>query len=320
MSQTLPLLDHASERVDFLADALRGLSQDDKELPCKYFYDRVGSALFDRICELDEYYPTRTETAIMRASIDEMVALLGDGCCLIEYGSGSSVKTRLLLAAMKGQAAYVPIDISRDHLMATAEELADAYPHIAIYPVCADYTDDFDLPRGAREAGRKTVYFPGSTIGNFHPCDAVAFLARIAEHVPAGSGLLIGVDLKKDLAILNPAYNDRLGVTAEFNLNLLVRMNRELDADFDLTRWRHQAAYNEQLGCIEMFLVSLSDQTVPIGQTLIRFRKGERIRTECSYKYSLPEFAALAGRAGFRVGRVWTDAKNLFSVQYLTLG
>ena len=314
------LLDHASERVDFLSDVLRSLSLEPKELPCKYFYDQVGSRLFDRICELDEYYPTRTELGIMRSSIDEIASVLGKGCCLIEYGSGSSLKTRLLLEALDEPAAYVPIDISREHLWSTANDLAEAYPHIEILPVCADYTDHFDLPERANVAGRKTVYFPGSTIGNFHPCDAVNFLGRLATHVPPGSGLLIGVDLKKDTNILNPAYNDSEGVTAAFNLNLLIRMNRELDADFDLTQWHHHAAYNAVLGCIEMFLVSRSRQAVSVGGATLSFEAGERIRTECSYKYSLPDFAALTSRAGFAVERVWTDDANLFSVQYLTLG
>jgi dimethylhistidine N-methyltransferase len=319
MSQTLSLLDHTSECQEFLSDVLCGLAMEPKELPCKYFYDQRGSRLFDSICELDEYYPTRTEVGIMRTAITEMASLLGSRCCLIEYGSGSSVKTRLLLDALDRPAAYVPIDISRDHLHETAERLAISYPDVQILPVCADYTDHFNLPSQADRVGRKTVYFPGSTIGNFHPWEAIGFLARIASHVPLGSGLLIGVDLKKDPAILNAAYNDRDGVTAEFNLNLLVRMNRELDADFDFAQWRHHAAYNHSAGCIEMFLISCRRQSVRIGGRVVEFEAGERIRTECSYKYSLGEFANVAAQAGFRVDHVWTDPRAYFSVQYLTL-
>ena len=302
-----------------LGDILASLRLPSKELACKYFYDRRGSQLFDRITELPEYYPTRTELAIMRRDIGEMAARIGAGACLIEYGSGSSTKTRLLLDALPDLRAYVPIDISGEHLEATAQDLRRQYPAVLIAPVCADYTEEFALPRSLDSLGRKTVYFPGSTIGNFHPADAVSFLRRMSRILDAGSGLLIGVDLKKDIAILEPAYNDAQGVTAAFNLNLLARLNRELGADFDLAAFRHVAEYDPQAGCIEMFLVSLREQEAHVGDAAISFERGERIRTECSYKYTLEEFDCLALRAGFTVEQVWTDPARLFSVQYLTV-
>ncbi len=315
--QTTATLDHAPATAGFLEEALNGLTQDPKTLPCKFFYDARGSALFDQICELDEYYPTRTEMGIMQAHAREMSALLGSECRLVEYGSGSSLKTRVLLDNAHTLAAYVPVDISREHLHRTASGLERAYPHIPILPVCADYTQPFDLP--ASRAARTVVYFPGSTIGNFPPPQAREFLARIAQVCGPGGGLLIGVDLKKSPAVLEPAYNDSGGVTAAFNLNLLARMNQELGADFDLAQFRHHAFYNSIQGRIEMHLVSLRAQTVTVGRECIVFRAGERIHTESSYKYALGEFARLADLAGLTVRQVWTDAAQLFSVQYLTV-
>lgn len=315
--QTTALLDFASDTAGFHEEAIHGLTQAPKTLPCKFFYDARGSALFDQICELDEYYPTRTEMGIMQAHAHEMSALLGDNCRLVEYGSGSSLKTRVLLDNARNLAAYVPVDISREHLGRTAAGLERAYPHIPILPACADYTQPFDLPQG--RAARTVVYFPGSTIGNFPPPQAREFLARIAQICGQGGGLLIGVDLKKSPAVLEPAYNDKAGVTAAFNLNLLTRMNRELGTDFALTHWAHHAFYNTLHGRIEMHLVSLQAQTVTVGRECISFRAGERIHTESSYKYALDEFACLAEDAGLTVQRVWTDDNHLFSVQYLTI-
>ncbi len=310
-------LDYAPGTTSFAEEAIEGLTQTPKTLPCKFFYDARGSELFDRICELEEYYPTRTEMGIMQRHAREMSDLLGAHCRLVEYGSGSSLKTRVLLDHARHLAAYVPMDISREHLGRTASGLERAYPQVPILPVCADYTQPFDLP--AVRAARTVVYFPGSTVGNFAPPQAREFLAQIAQVCGRGGGLLIGVDLKKSPALLEPAYNDRDGVTAAFNLNLLTRMNRELDADFDLTQWAHHAFYNTQLGRIEMHLVSLSPQTVTIGWERIAFRAGEHIHTESSYKYALDEFARLAESAGLTVQRVWTDKDQLFSVQYLTV-
>ena len=303
----------------FLGEAMAGLKQPQKTLPCKYFYDLRGSQLFDQICELPEYYPTRTEAGIMEDHIADMAAVFGAGCLLIEYGSGSSTKTRILLDHLPPLAGYVPMDISREHLHQTAESLAAAYPALEILPLCADYTAPFELPEATRAVQSRVVYFPGSTIGNFHRPEAAAFLRRIAEVCGPGGGLLIGVDLRKPPLILEAAYNDVQGVTAAFNLNLLRRMNAELGADFDLEGFAHQAFYNEEIGRIEMHLRSLRAQTVCVGGESIPFEEDETIWTECSYKYSLPEFAALAASAGFAVRQVWTDSEQKFSVQYLTV-
>ena len=306
--------------MQFLADALAGLKSTPKTLPCKYFYDKRGSELFDQICELPEYYPTRTEAAIMQENIEEMTAVFGPDTLLIEYGSGSSIKTRILLDHLPKLAGYVPVDISREHLHHTAASLAAAYPALSILPLCADYTQSFIVPDLKRRVSSRVVYFPGSTIGNFHRHEAGAFLAGIADVCGPGSGLVIGVDLRKSAQVLEAAYDDAQGVTAAFNLNLLTRMNAELGADFALEGFAHSAFYDEEIGRIEMHLVSLNAQTVRLGGETIDFAEGETIWTECSYKYSLSEFSNLAGSAGFCVRRVWTDPDKLFSVQYLTAG
>lgn len=303
----------------FISDVLGGLSSTPKTLPCKYFYDERGSKLFDLICELDEYYPTRTETAILCQNIDEIASLFEPDTLVVEYGSGSSKKTRILLDRLPAISGYVPVDISREHLAATAEGLRSRYPHLTILPVCADYTDVFELPEPSREPSRVVAFFPGSTIGNFHPDEAVSFLSRIATACGPGGGLLIGVDLQKDLATVELAYNDRQGVTAAFNLNLLHRINHEAGGDFALDQFLHHAFYNARLGRIEMHLVSRRDQRVQIGGQSIGFSEGETILTECSYKYTLAGFAALARDAGFQIKQVWTDPKAYFSVQYLTV-
>ena len=305
--------------TQFLEEALAGLRNEQKTLPCKYFYDRRGSQLFDQICDLPEYYPTRTEAGIMQDNIAEMAALFGPDCLLVEYGSGSSTKTRILLDHLPGLAGYVPMDISREHLYQTADSLCAAYPNLDILPLCADYTQKFALPESGRAAQSRVVYFPGSTIGNFHRAEAAIFLKRIAEVCGPGGGLLIGVDLRKSPQILEPAYNDAQGVTAAFNLNLLHRMNSELEANFDLDGFAHYAFYNERVGRIEMHLLSLNAQAVHLGGETIRFEEDETIWTECSYKYSLPEFAAMAKSASFEVRQVWTDRDQKFSVQYLTV-
>lgn len=311
------LHDFAPEREVFLADTLRGLRQPRKELPCKYFYDARGSALFDRICGLPEYYPTRTELAIMDADADAMGAALGPRCLLVEYGSGSSAKTHVLLDHLEDPAACVVVDISREHLLRAAEELAKAHPRIPVVPVCADFTRPFEVPEPPRPARRRAVYFPGSTIGNFTPRGAVELMRGMRRVAGDGGGLLIGVDLKKDPAVLERAYDDAEGVTAAFNKNLLARMNRELGADFDLTAFDHRAVWNEEAGRVEMHLVSRLAQTAHVGGEAVRFAAGEAVCTEHSHKYTLPGFAALAERAGFRVESVWTDPDDLFSVQWL---
>ncbi len=315
----IELHDFAPEREVFLQDVIQGLRAPLKSIPCKYFYDEQGSCLFDQICDLDEYYPTRTELAIMREFGEEIAACLGSDCLLIEYGSGSGTKTRILLDHLREPAAYVPIDISREHLTRSTTDLARTYTSLHVLPVCADFTREFTLPAVSRPASRKVVYFPGSTIGNFAPGEARRFLARIADVCGAGGGLLIGVDLKKSPDILERAYNDRKGVTAAFNLNLLARINRELGADFALDHYRHQAVYNRSSGQIEMYIVSLRDQVVHLGGQEFAFAEGDRILTECSCKYGLDEFARLAASVGLNVERAWTDDQRLFSVQYLTV-
>ncbi|HEU5102881.1 MAG TPA: L-histidine N(alpha)-methyltransferase [Roseiflexaceae bacterium] len=317
--RTQPALNYdlAPEQASIRDEVLDGLRRTPKELPPKLFYDERGSQLFDQICELHEYYPTRTEVAIMQAHAHEMAALIGPDSLLVEYGSGSSLKTRILLDHLVAPGGYVPIDISREHLLRSAERLAAAYPDIEILPVWADYTAGLTLPHPARRVARAVAYFPGSTIGNCHPHEAVQLLRQIAELVGPGGGLLIGVDLQKDRATLERAYNDRAGVTAAFNLNMLARINRELGVTFRLEQFRHRALYNEQFQRIEMHLVSQRRQVVDIDGLTIAFEAGESILTECSYKYSLESFGALARVGGFEITHVWTDPQRLFSVQYL---
>jgi dimethylhistidine N-methyltransferase len=301
----------------FRDDVLDGLSRPQKELPCKYFYDARGSELFDRICELPEYYLTRTELTILRQHAHAMADALGPRCRVVEPGSGSGLKTPLLLEQLREPAGYVPVDISRDHLLASAEALRQRFPGLDVRPVWADFTGPFTLPRPRLKERRRAVFFPGSTVGNFGPAEAVRLLARMAEICGPGGAALVGVDLRKPKELVEPAYNDAVGVTAEFNRNLLVRINRELGADFDVERFRHRAFFDEQHGRIEMHLVSRRRQEVHVGGATFRFARGESIRTEYSYKYSPEAFRTLAGEAGLRVRQVWTDEGGLFSVQYL---
>ena len=304
----------------FRADVVRGLRAPAKELSCKYFYDEAGSRLFDRITELPEYYLTRTELAIMRRSAREMAASLGPECLLVEYGSGSSIKTPWLLEQLFAPAAYVPIDISGPHLRRSAANLAARFPRLEVVPVCADFTQPIPLPRLAMRYRRRAVYFPGSTIGNFMPDEAIQLLRQTARLVGPGGALLLGADLKKDPRVIDAAYNDSQGVTAAFNRNLLVRINRELGADFQVEQFWHHAFYHPGEGRIEMHLVSRLDQYVYLGTDPIPFREGESIRTEYSYKYSLADLDALAAASGFEVRRVWSDPERHFTVQYLTAG
>jgi dimethylhistidine N-methyltransferase len=309
----------ARTRQVFHADVLAGLRASPKHLPCKYFYDQRGSELFDQICQLDEYYLTRSELAIMDQFAPQMGEQIGPGVMLVEYGSGSSVKTRYLLDALRDPVAYVPVDISRDHLLATAAELARDYPRVEVLPVCADFTGRFALPMAARSWTHAAVYFPGSTIGNFVPPHAAKLLARIARLCGRGGGLLIGIDLKKDVRAIEAAYNDARGVTAAFNLNLLRRINRELDADFDLEQFSHRARYNHELGRVELFLDSRRDQTVTLAAEPIRFAAGESICTEYSHKYTIDEFAGLAAATGLTLRRAWTDKRRNFAVLHFAV-
>lgn len=299
-----------------IAEIQAGLSKTPKTLSPKFFYDDRGSRLFDRITELPEYYLTTTEIGIMEANVGEIAKLVGPQASLIEFGSGSSTKTRILLRHLDELAAYVPVDISRDHLVAAADELARDFPHIEVLPVAADFTQPFDLPQPKVMPRRNIVYFPGSTIGNFLPKAAHALLGVMYQEAAEDGALLIGVDLKKDRETLERAYNDSEGVTAKFNLNMLRRLNAEFEADFDIDRFEHRAVYNEDFGRIEMHVVSRADQTVTVAGVPFRIVKGETIRTECSHKYTPEEFGEMVARAGFEVKRVWTDADELFSVQY----
>lgn len=313
------LKDASPSKQQFLSDVLGGLGRHPKTLPCKYLYDERGSELFEQICELDEYYLTRTEVRIMRDRARDMADCLGRRSVLVEYGSGTSLKTRILLNHMHDPAAYVPVDISKEHLRNSAGRMADLFPHVKVYPVCADFTQPFDLPEIDQPFSRTVGYFPGSTIGNFAPHEAVKLLRNIAAEVGEGGGLLIGVDLKKSAEILEAAYDDALGVTSEFNLNLLEHINRELDADFQLDQFRHLAVFNDEQSRVEIFLVSEQDQVVEVDGERIEFAEGERIHTENSHKYTLSRFADIAGQGGFDVAKVWRDEQNLFSVQYLTV-
>jgi L-histidine Nalpha-methyltransferase len=307
-------------RAEFLEDVLAGLARPQKELPSKWLYDARGSHLFERICELPEYYPTRTELGIMEAGVSAMAALLGPRCAVVEYGSGSGLKTQLLLQQVAAPAAYLPIDISRPALADATARLARRFPELRILPLCADFTAPLDLPLEGLGERRRVVYFPGSTIGNFHKPEVVGFLREVARQCGRGGGLLIGVDLLKERSVLLRAYDDARGVTAAFDLNLLARANRELGADFRLDRFRHEARFDERHGRIEMHLVSTVAQLVTVGGQTFRFREGESIWTESSYKYALREFAALAALAGWRAERTWTDERAWFAVQYLTVG
>jgi dimethylhistidine N-methyltransferase len=301
----------------FRNDMLNGLSEPQKRVPCKYFYDEKGARLFEAICELEEYYPTRTEVKILRSNIGKIAAWIGPDCNLVELGSGSGLKTRLLLDHLERQASYMPIDVARAQLLEYSARVAEEYPGLAVTPLCADYTNDLDLPRFTEFSSRTLVFFPGSTIGNFEPAEAEVFLRRLAAICGSDGGILLGVDLKKERALLDAAYNDSRGITAAFNLNLLSRANRELAADFDRAQFRHEAFYNEEAGRIEMHLVSRKHQVVSVAGAEFSFDRGESILTEHSYKYTPEEFSSLAARAGFNVVRCWTDEERWFSVQLL---
>jgi dimethylhistidine N-methyltransferase len=302
----------------FAADVIAGLTATPKRLPPKYFYDSVGSELFERITSLPEYYPTRCEAEILTAHAKEIADLFPKGAALIEFGSGSSTKTRIVLSEAKTLAAYVPVDISAEFLHQQVEGLRQEYPNVAMLPVAADISKPFRLPDSAEMLPR-AGFFPGSTIGNFEPHEAAAFLRHAGRILGRGATFIVGVDLVKDPQILQKAYNDSQGVTARFNLNLLARINRELGAKFDLAAFEHHAFFNRERSRIEMHLASLKRQRVKVCGECIDFRAGETIHTENSYKYSLESFGALARGAGWSPVAVWTDADNYFSVHALTL-
>jgi dimethylhistidine N-methyltransferase len=303
----------------FFDELFLGLSGNPKSISSKFLYDKTGCELFDQICCLDEYYPTRTEMSILRDNVAEICTLFGPECRLVELGSGSSAKIRVLLDHLYEPATYVPIDIARDHLLRSTARLARIYPKLRITPVCADFTGTLSLPEPLYAMQRTVAFFPGSTIGNLEPAQAEKFLRRIADLCCHGGGLLIGVDLKKKRVTLERAYNDASGVTASFNLNLLTRINRSFNARIRTDQFQHYAFYNDEFGRIEMHLVSLVDQTAQLNGTPFVFRQGEHIVTEYSYKYTPQEFAELATRSGWTVKRLWTDPAKLFSVQYLAV-
>ena len=304
------MMDEALER-----EVLRGLSAPRKTLPPKLFYDDRGARLFEQICKQPEYYPTNTEVEILRAHAGDIASLAGPRTAVIEYGSGAGLKTRLLLDAVR-PVSYTPIEISKNQLDGVTRRLRQAYPNVAMYPLCADYTRPFTLP-ALPPHERKVAFFHGSTLGNFHPDQAVAFLRGVRAVVGDDGAMVLGADRRKDKAVLEAAYNDAAGVTAEFNLNMLRRLNREMAADFDVDRFRHVAFFNDAQGRIEMHLESLEDQAVSVAGETIRFRKGETIWTESSYKYDEAGLASIVEAAGFRVKQSFTDAAQRFWVVFL---
>jgi dimethylhistidine N-methyltransferase len=323
MSTGLATLATANDSAPELADdrtvILRGLMAAQKRISPKYFYDQRGSELFDDICRLPEYYPTRTELKLMDAHLEQVAKLVGPQAAVIEFGAGSNLKVRRLLDHLIDPAAYVPVEISADYLVEQSKDLARDYPNVHVQPVFADFTQPFELPEHPVTPARNLVFFPGSTIGNFTRPDALALLKVMKLEAKSGGALLIGVDLRKNRRTVEAAYNDSQGVTAEFNLNVLRRLNRELDADFDLKSFKHLAVYDADEGRIEMRLVSRLAQQVTVSGQPISFAANEFIITEYSHKYSLEEFRGLAASAGFTPGESWMDEDRLFSVHYMTV-
>lgn len=300
-----------------LEDVVAGLSQNQKTLPSKYFYDERGSKLFDDICELDEYYVTRTESAVMEAEVSDIASVIGPNALVVEYGSGSSLKTRLLLRNLIQPAGYVPIDISGDYLSQVGHSLQAEFPQIEVMPVVADFTKPFEIPSASDSLARRVIYFPGSTIGNFQREEAKNLLAGMADNAGVEGGVLIGVDLDKNRDVLRAAYNDSKGVTAEFNLNVLKRINSELGGEFNLDKFKHKAVFNETHSCIEMHLISTQRQTVKVCEYFFEFAEGETVLTEYSHKYTISAFGQMANEVGLDVKNVWTDKKEMFAVMYL---
>ena len=302
---------------DILGDVLTGLAQGPKRLPSKYFYDRRGSALFERITRQPEYYLTRTESALLAASARQIAAAVGPHAHVVEYGSGSGRKTRLLLEALEDPVAYTPIEISHGALAATVRKVGRRFGALELLPVCADFTQPIALPRPAREADHALIFFPGSTLGNFDDNESVSLLRAMGRTMGSRGGALIGIDLQKARSIVEPAYNDARGVTACFTLNLLVRLNRELGSNFDPDGFSHRAIYDETAGRIETFLVSRRDQEVEVAGRGFRFAAGEAMQVEYSRKYTDAGFGALAVEAGLRVAHRWNDPDNWFGLRLL---
>ncbi len=301
-----------------LEQLVDGLSAARKSISPKYFYDERGSRLFDDITRLPEYYLTNTELGIMRDNIAEIVTMVGKQASLIEFGSGSSLKTRILLEHLSELAAYVPVDISSEHLHTSAEQIQDRFPHVDVLPVVADFTQAFALPKPMVMPIRNIIYFPGSTIGNFEHDAAMALLRVMHQEAGKGGALLIGVDLQKDPEIIENAYNDSAGVTAKFNLNMLQHLNRDYGANFDVRHFSHSANYDEDQGRVVIELISKANHSFEVGDKTFNIADGEAILTEYSHKYTLEGFAAMAEAVGFTVEKAWTDSQQLFSVQFLT--
>lgn len=317
LKSPVELIDLEPKATNMLKEVLVGLSKSQKAIPPKFLYDKKGSEIFEKICELPEYYPTRAETEILQKNAKEITSIIGENALVIEPGSGSGEKVRYLLRELKSPAGYVPIEISKDILLRMTEEFGDEFPQLRVLPVCADFSQDIELPVSVdSQSGRKIIFFPGSTIGNLSPDEAIQFLRKFSLMMEPNGGLLIGVDLKKDKETFQLAYDDPQGVTADFNLNLLERLNREVDASFETRNFRHEAFYNEELGRVEMHLKSLIPQLVRVNQTVFRFREGETIHTENSYKYSVEEFCELCAKAKLKIKKHWKDSKNLFCVYY----
>ena len=316
----LQLRDHHPAHEPFVEAALEGLRDSPKRVSPMYFYDALGSELFDRICELKEYYPTRTELRILEQHGNDLARCIGDDALLVEFGSGSSMKTRLLLDRLPSLAAYVPVDISRSHLLNAAHSISASYPNLEVMPVCADFTRPFLLPAPRRAASRIVVFFPGSTIGNFDPPAALDLLRVMRQVAGPMGGLVVGTDLVKDVDVLIRAYDDSEGVTAAFNLNVLRRFNSEMGANFDLDQFRHRAVWNARAKRIEMHLVSQRPQTVVLAGETLEFEADEAIVTEHCHKYTVPGFATLAARAGWKAQAHWLDDRGYFSVNYLEAG
>jgi dimethylhistidine N-methyltransferase len=300
---------------DLHTSVVKGLQQSPKQLHPKFFYNEEGSQIFDRICEQPEYYVPTVEHSICETYAADMIACLGDDCHIIEPGAGSSKKIRFLLDRMQ-PAMYVPMDISAEHLRASAQKLADDYPHLPIHAVCVDHTKPYELPAEI-PVHKRVFFYPGSSLGNFDPEDAIRFLHDIREKAGADGSLLIGIDTKKSVEVLNSAYNDAAGITAAFNLNLLKRIQNELDSEVDVDSFHHHAFYNERQGRIEMHLYSNKEQTLRVNGSTFRFMQGESIHTENSYKYTVDEFKALAWEAGWHSDKVWQDGRKYFSVHFL---
>jgi len=307
-----------SERLQFMQDMQAALSQTPKRISPKYFYDQAGSVLFDRICELPEYYPTRTELSILQSHAGEMAECMGENPDIIEFGAGSLQKIRYLLNVARNPARYVPMDISGPHLQAASAELQTEFVTLKILPVVADYTNPWHLPSALPGTGKRVAFFPGSTIGNFSPAQAHTFFQNCVHHLRGGA-LLLGVDLIKSPDVLHAAYNDSQGVTAAFNLNLLARANRELGCDFDLTKFAHSAFYNAPLKRIEMHLLSLKSQIVHLNGVAYAFEQGETLHTEYSHKFTIAGVHQAAHTAGLEIGPIWTDPQQYFGLFWLTI-